>query len=348
MGNFDATRRLKTAARLGPMLLAAVAVLLAAAACRGGEEAAPRDEVDTVRLALDWFPNANHAGLYVALEKGYFADENLEVDMYTPVDPSTVNQTVAAGADDFGINYQPDLLIARSQGVPVVSVVGLVQHPLNSVQTLKTSEIYRPSDLVGKKVGYPGIPTNEPLLDTMLKYDGVAGGLDEVELVNVGFNLAETLIDGVVDACIGCYFSHESIKMENQGYPVDVMRLEQWGVPDYYELVVVASEEKVAEDPDLVQRFVRAVVRGYSDAAADPAAAVEILLERGGEEVDEAIERPGIRVIAPLWKADEPVGWQTREKWTRFAVWLMDNGQVSEPVDGAAAFTNKFVEGAQQ
>jgi putative hydroxymethylpyrimidine transport system substrate-binding protein len=255
-----------------------------------------------------------------------------------------VNQTVAAGADDFGINYQPDLLIARSQGVPVVSIVGLVQHPLNSVQVLRESGISRPRDLVGKKVGYPGIPTNEPLLDTMLKHDGVEGGLAEVELVNVGFNLAEALISGAVDACVGCYFSHESFVMENRGYPVEILRMEEWGVPDFYELVLVTSEDTLKKRPDVVQRFVRAVVRGYQDAAADPAAAVEVLLRRTGDEVDPAIERPGIKVIAPLWKNGVPVGWQTADRWREFAGWMNANGLLKNPVDGEKAFTNEFVE----
>ncbi len=323
--------------RLPALLFLALATIMAVA-CGGG------DGKEKVKLALDWFPNANHAGLYMALEKGYFDEENLEVEMYTPSDPSTVNQTVAAGADDFGINYQPDLLIARSQGVPVVSIVGLVQHPLNSVQVLRESGISRPRDLVGKKVGYPGIPTNEPLLDTMLKHDGVEGGLAEVELVNVGFNLAEALISGSVDACIGCYFSHESFVMENRGFPVEILRMEEWGVPDFYELVVVTSEDTLKDRPDVVERFVRAVVKGYRDAAADPDAAVEVLLRRTGDEVDPAIERPGIKVIAPLWKNGVPVGWQTADRWQEFAGWMNANGLLENPVDGEAAFTNQFVE----
>jgi putative hydroxymethylpyrimidine transport system substrate-binding protein len=124
--------------------------LLPLAAPAGNSAAA--DNV-AVTLALDWYPNANHLGLFIAQEKGYFQHENLAVTLYTPVDPSTVLQTVGSGKDTFGLSYQPDVLLARAQGVPVVSIAALVQHPLNSVVALQSSGITRPRDLVGKKVG---------------------------------------------------------------------------------------------------------------------------------------------------------------------------------------------------
>ncbi|MDC0035777.1 ABC transporter substrate-binding protein, partial [Chloroflexi bacterium] len=157
------------------------------------------ETVTEVKLALDWYPNANHIGLYIAEENGYFEEENLKVEIYTPSDPTTVLQTVASGADDFGMNYQPELLQARSKGVPVVSVLGMVQHPLNSVMALKSSGNESPKDLKGKKVGYPGIAWNEDALNTMLQSDGL-NGLDDIELVNVGWDLGSSLISEKVDA----------------------------------------------------------------------------------------------------------------------------------------------------
>ena len=325
--------------KVAKMALAAALVsvlLLVVAACGGGDP-----ERTSVKLAMDWYPNSNHTGLFVAKQKGYFEEEGLDVDMYTPVDPSAVLQTVGAGEDDFGISYQPDLLLARGQGVPVVAVTVMVQHPLNSVMALASSGIERPRDLVGKKVGYPGIPTNEPLLETMLKADG-ARGLEDVELVNVGFDLAPALIGGRVDAVVGAYWTHESILIENEGYPVNIMRMEEWGVPDYYELVIVASEDTIANRPDVVEGFVRAVRRGYQDAVADPQGGVDVLLELGGEEVDEAIERPGADLLAPLWQTDSAgFGSQQASKWESFTEWMQESGLLSEDVQAQDAFTDE-------
>ena len=247
--------------RMAGLIVITLVLMLAAVACGSSATPTPAPQptatpvpLTKVSVSLDWFPWSNHSGLYIALDKGYFAEEGLEVDIHPPADPSAVLQTVAAGRDDFGINYQTGVMIAREQDIPVVSIMALVQHPLNSVMTLKESGIAEPKDLAGKTVGWPGIPDNEPLLDTMLKSQGLT--LDDVELVNVGFDLVPALIGKKVDAIVGAYWVHESISATNQGFELNIMRMEQHGVPDFYELVMVANEEKIAKEPDQVRGFV--------------------------------------------------------------------------------------------
>ena len=296
-----------------------------------------------VKLALDWYPNANHTGLYIALEKGYFKDENIDLEIYTPSDPSTVLQTVGAGQDDFGISYQPDLILAKSKNIPVKSVLAFVQHPLNIIMTLKESNIIRPSDLKGKKIAYPGIPLNENLLDTLLKADGLEGK-QEVELINTGYDLVPPLIGKTVDACLGCYLSHETIMAENEGYPVNVMRMEKWGVPDYYELVLVASDEMVTDNKDLIERMIRAISKGYNDAVSDPKAGIDNLIKSTNGEIDQAIEYPGAELLAPLWvDSTGKFGVQTEEKWAVFSQWLFDTDQITTIPETNSLFTNEFV-----
>ncbi len=323
----------KTATRYAA-LAALLTIALAAAACAQVES-----ERESVRLVLDWYPNANHLGLFIAQNKGYFDDEGLDVEMYTPSDPSTVLQTVASGSDEFGMNYQPDVILARNEGVPVVSIAAVVQHPLNSVMALKSSGISRPADLIGKKVGYPGIPTNEPLLETMLKADG-GSGLDDVELVNIGFNISESLISGKVDAAVGAYWTHESIHLENQGHPVNVMKMQDWGVPDYYELVLVASEGYLADNRDVAERFVRAVKRGFEDAIANPQAGVDILVSENPGEIDEGIDRPGADLLVEQWQLPEGGGFGSQEaaRWDEFVNWMKDQKMIEDSFVAADAF----------
>jgi len=306
---------------------------------------------EKVTLALDWFPNANHTGLYLAMERGYFEEEGIDLQVYTPDDPSTILATVGADKDDFGFEYQVGVLLARGQGVPVVSVAAIVQHPLNSVMALESSGIKSPRDLVGKTVGYPGIPTDPPLLRTMLEADNLSesAAIDVVDgMVNVGFDLVPALISGRVDAIVGAYWTHESISARNQGFPLTVLRMEDWGVPDFYELVVVASENKLRDDPGLVERFVRAIKRGYVEAAKDPALAVEVLLNQV-PEADPKIDRPGSVLLAPLWVEDgiPSFGWQTTEKWSEMTEWMQTNNFLTADLRAADAFTNRFIEQAE-
>ncbi len=297
-------------------------------------------QTEKVKLALDWYPNANHLGLYIALDEGYFDDENLDVEIYTPSDPSTVLQTVAAGSDEFGMNYQPDVLIARNEGVPVVSVLGMVQHPLNSMMVLKSSGIDSPDDLKGKKVGYPGIPWNEDALATMLQSSGIS--IADVEVVNVGWELGSSLISNTVDAIVGAYYTHESIALENEGYPVNVIRMEDWGVPDYYELVLVTSEDYLSENPQIVERFTRAVIKGYTKAINDPQAGVDTLIKYV-PEIDADIDRPGANLLKTLWQdEDGNFGTQKLEKWESFSNWMHENQITDNLVDPSKSFTDQY------
>jgi putative hydroxymethylpyrimidine transport system substrate-binding protein len=298
--------------------------------------AGAQDELEAVTLALDWYPNANHAGLFLAQERGYFVDAGFEVELYTPSDPTVVLQTVGAGRDDFGISYQTDVLLARAQEVPVVSVAALVQHPLMGVMSLESAGIESPADLVGKTVGYPGIPSQEAFLTTMMASDGAS--IDDLELINVDFNLVPAVISGQTDAVMGAYWTHETILAEQEGYPVTMMRVEEWGVPDYYELMLVTGEETLAANPAKVSALLGAIERGYLDAMADPDAAIAAMTA-AYPELDAEVERQGIDLLTAVWlDPDGRYGAQSAERWAAYAGWMKDAGLIPAEIDESAAF----------
>ena len=304
----------------------------------------PAQAAEKVTVALDWYPNANHAGLFVARERGGFTAAGIEVDLYTPSDPTVVLQTVGAGTDRFGISYQTDVLLARAQGVPVVSIAALVQHPLVCVMSLRTAGITRPSDLAGTTIGYPGIPSQEAYLATMLETDGLS--MHDVTLVNVEFNLLPAVISGHADAVMGAYWTHETIIAVREGYPVDILRVEDWGVPDFYELVMVASEETVANEPELVAGFLKAVQHGYEEAIADPEAALDILMT-AYPETDRAVEEEGMKLLIPAWTDGVPsFGVQSPERWSTYGDWMKARNLIAAELDVEEAYNTTLLPAA--
>lgn len=296
-----------------------------------------------VTVVLDWYPWANHSGLLLARDRGYFADEGLDVKIEQPANPEDVLKIVARGQNTIGLNYETDVLLARGQDIPVQSIAAIVQHPLNSVMTLKESGITRPAELKGKTVGFPGIPSNEAYLKAMLEKDGLT--LSDVKLVNVGFDLVPALIGKRVDAIIGAYWAHESILAELQGHPVNIMRVEEWGVPDYYEIVLVASDDLAKNQPDLARRFLRAVSKGYDDAATDRTAGIEAVLQEN-PQAKRDLETKSLDLLVPLWEAPNgPFGSQQADRWTGYADWLKAAGLLPESTDPTTAYAPDLVSG---
>ncbi|MFL2673322.1 MAG: ABC transporter substrate-binding protein [Dehalococcoidia bacterium] len=281
------------------------------------------NEINKVSLALDWYPNSNHAGIFYAKDKGYFLDEDLDVEVYTPSDPSSILQTVASGRDQFGISYQPDLLLARSEGVPVVAISSIVKTPLNSIMTLKKSGISDPSKLKGKTIGYPGIPLNIGILQSILEGQGLT--IDDVNLVDVGFDLVPALLSSRVDAVIGAFWSHESILIELEGEEVNILKFQDWGIPEYHELVLVTSEKYLYENKEIVESFVKSFRKGFEGSIESNSESMESLIS-AYPEVNVELETKGIKLLVPLWI--ESMNSNNMESWHKFGDWMKEKGLI--------------------
>ena len=285
-------------------------------------------ELIDISLALDWYPNSNHAGIYYGIDNGYFEENDINVDVYTPSDPASILQTVASGRDEFGISYQPDLLLARSEGIPVVAVHSIVKTPLNSIMTLGDSGIDNPSKLKNKTIGYPGIPLNIGILSSILEEQDLT--IDDVELVDVGFDLVPALLSERVDAIIGAFWSHESILIELEGREVNILKFEEWGIPKYHELVLVTSEEYFKNNEEIVEKFVDAFSRGYKKSIENNDKSMEALIA-AFPEVNIELETQGIKLLTPLWQ--ESFDSDGMDSWNKFGDWMKDKGLISESLD---------------
>ncbi len=178
-------------------------------------------------------------------------------------------------------------------------------------------------------------------MSTMLEADGAS--LDDVNLVNVGFNLVPAAISGQVNAVMGAYWTHETILAEQEGHPVNVMRVEDWGVPDYYELVLTANEKTVRDRPEVVTAFLGAMQRGYQDAIADQSAALDAL-QKDYPDMDRDVETKGLALLAPEWTDQVPVfGTQTAERWNAFGDWMKQHNLISDDLDISAAYTTALL-----
>lgn len=326
--------------------LLASLLILGLGAC--GEREEPTGDpkaTERVDLVLDYLPNADHAGIYGAIDTGEFKSAGLDVRPRTPSDPAAPLKLLVAGRADLAISYEPELLLARAKGAKLVSVGALVQQPLTSLVSLGSGRVRQPADLEGKKVGTAGIPYQDAYLKTILDRAGVDRG--RVRSINVGFNLVPALVSKRVDAVLGMFWNVEGVELERRGRDPRILRMEKIGVPTYNELIIVAREQDVRSRGALLRRFLRALGRGHERLREHTGIGVDALV-KAQPDLKRDLLRDQIRATLPAFfpaGKNRPFGFQNPPDRRRYARWMFDNDLLAAKPNADRAFTNEFLPG---
>jgi putative hydroxymethylpyrimidine transport system substrate-binding protein len=322
-------------------LVAALATAVAPSGC-GEKEEPGGSAAEQFDLALDFFVNPDHVGIYQALERGYFADAGLDVKPRVPSDPAAPIKQVAAGQVDLAISYEPEVLLARNEGLDVVAVGALVQEPLTSLISVGGEDIRTPDDLAGKTVATAGIPYQTAFLESMLERAGLSP--DDVDQVDVGLNLLPAVLSGRADAMLGGFSNVEGVELELRGEDPTVVPVDRLGIPTYDELVLVASAERIEEDPEPIRLFIAALERGMRDAVRDPKAATATLLD-AAPDLDPRVTAAEVEATIPVLAPDpgDPYGYMDPEQWQRFAGFMTDEDLIDTLPAAGDALTNELL-----
>lgn len=295
-----------------------------------------------VNVVLDWYPNAIHTFLYTAIERGYFAEEGLDVKIHFPANDNDALALVAAGKAEIGMYYQQDVIQAvANQGTGIKSIGAIVQSPLNVILSLKDKNITKPEDLVGKTIGYGGTVLSEALVKCMM--ENVGADASDVNMINVGFELMSSMTTGNVDATIGCLVNHEVPQLEGEGFDVNYFSVSGYGIPNYYEEVFLTNDDLLENEPEVVAGFLRAAKKGFDDFKADPDGCLAILMNNQNEEnfpLTQSVEEQSCATLIPLMETEDAAFLtQTDECWQENIDWMLENQLIDKAVDVSDVMT---------
>jgi putative hydroxymethylpyrimidine transport system substrate-binding protein len=321
-----------------------LALALGVAAC-GEKSEDVSGETQPLSLTLDFYPNPDHAGIYMAQKLGYFEDAGLEVSVHTPADPAAPIKLLAAGHTDLAISYEPEVLLAKEQDLDVLAVGALVNRPLTSMIWLKKSGIKGIADLRGKTIATAGIPYQDAYLKTILARAKLSPS--DVKAVNVGFGLLPAILGGRAGAMLGGFSNVEGVDLRLRGSDPVVTPVDKLGVPTYDELVLVAQRTRLEEDPQEIRLFLAALARGTAAAAKNPQATTKALLE-ANPDLDPKLTKAEVAATLPLLSpppGGHPYGYMDPAAWDKFTGWMRDNGLTSSLPPTGSVLSNSYLPG---
>ncbi|MFI5225240.1 MAG: ABC transporter substrate-binding protein [Candidatus Limnocylindrales bacterium] len=306
---------------------------------------------DTVRLALDWTPNTDHTGFYVAEAKGWYRDAAIDLQIlpYGTLAPETL---MGSGQADCGISFQDALTFAVASGVKIESVMAILQHDASAIAVLADSGITRPRQLDGKVYAGFGYPNEVPTLKTVIKADGGSG---DFKVVTADSTAYEALYSHKADFTIP-FTAWEGVEAQERGIALRYFQFTDYGFPDFYQVVLACSTSWLDAHPGVARRFVGATVQGFQYAATNPDDAAAILITQNPGVFDSNKQLPldSARYLAAghyYTDANGQVGTQTLDQWTGYSKFLYDQGLLSgpdgkpltAPPDYASLFTTEFL-----
>ena len=328
-----------------PGIALSLVCAVALSACGAKQDTLTAARVKPFSVMLDWFPNADHAPLYSALAAGDFRAAGLDVKPVVPSETAEPLKLLAAGKIDMAISYEPELLLARDEGLKLVSIGALVQRPLTSIIALPSSHVKSVAELAGKTVGTAGIPYQAAELKSALQSAGVNPA--SVHEVNVGFNLVPAMLSGKVAATLGGYWNYEALQLQLlHKHPVTIP-VDQAGVPTYDELVLVVREEEARLDGQDLRAFLQTLARGERAVRASPTAAAALLV-KANPSLEPKLQLASIEHTLPaaLPSGGKPYGYQNPTAWVAFGNWMFSHGLLRHSPDTALPpFTNEFLPG---
>lgn len=329
----------------GIAVLLAACTFLGVVGCSGEtQENADKGEItEEFDIVLDWYPNAVHSFIYVAMEKGYYEEEGLKVNVRFPANTNDALSLTAAGKADAGLYYVQDVLMAKeSQGVPVVSLGAVVQEPIGIFAAVNGTGKLTPADMKGKTIGFTGRDLSEAVISALLEQNGMT--IEDINMIDVGFDLMTAMTTGNVDITYGCFVNHEVPELIHKGFTVDYFFPHDYGIPEFYGLVLVTGEQQVQEETDKLQRFIKASKRGFADVKENPEEALDILLNYQNEEnfpLTREVEQMSMDYLIPVMEMeDRPFLSQNVAVWQENADWLLERGLMNQALDASTVIAN--------
>lgn len=310
-------------------ILTILIVIILLVSCKSKKE----NNLKEVSIILDWYPNAVHSFLYTAIEKEYFKDEGIKLNIIYPSSPSDSLTLPAAKKADIGISYLNSVIMARAnENVPIKSFGAILQRSVNTVISLKEKNITSPKDFQNKIAGTSGGVLSETYLKSMMKSQNLDA--NSLKITDVGFELLTSMITNQVDFTIGNMINHEVPVIKEKGIEINYFLIDNFGIPQAYELVLVANDELLNQNKETYTKVLKAMQKGFEDVKNNPSESLNLLLSKQAIDqfpLSETVEKESLEILLPIMETPQnKFLTQTKKIWENNVNWLYENGIIQK------------------